>query len=304
MKCEQVRQLLPLWLYGELSFDEEEAFEAHASECGECERELARQKALHRLLDAIELPVSAAALARSRRKLADAVSASPEGARGWRNRLRDLFDLRVHPVRAFAQPIGAVALLLIGFLASRSIQKPGTGLDIAALGEPIFSRVRALEPEQKGKVQLVVEETRQRVLSGDVNDAAIRRLLVSAARESADPGLRVESVEALRNNRSAEVKQALLSALQHDENAGVRLKALDGLKAFAGDPQVTEVLAQVLLNDKNPGVRTQVIDLLVQRKEDPVVGALQRVMETEDNSYVRMRCQRALRDMNASVETF
>jgi hypothetical protein len=47
-----------------------------------------------------------------------------------------------------------------------------------------------------------------------------------------------------------------------------------------------------------------VIDLLIQHKNDNLVGMLQELMRKEDNGYVRMRCQRALHEMNASVETF
>ena len=48
----------------------------------------------------------------------------------------------------------------------------------------------------------------------------------------------------------------------------MRLKALEGLKGSAADPEVRQALARVLLSDKNPGVRTQVIDLLIQQKEE------------------------------------
>jgi len=103
---------------------------------------------------------------------------------------------------------------------------------------------------------------------------------------------------------SAEVRRALIFALQHDPNAGVRLKALDGLKSSAADPETRHALSQVLLADDNPGVRTQAIDLLTQKKEAAMVGVLQELMRKEDNSYVRLKCQKALHEMNASVETF
>src|SRR5450755_3214086 len=131
------------------------------------------------------------------------------------------------------------------------------------------------------------------------------RLLLTAAKDPSDAGLRVESVNLLKNQpQSAVIRSALLYAVQHDSNAGVRLKALDGLKNFSDDPETRRVLTQVLLTDKNPGVRTQVIDLLVKQKNENMVGVLQELMHTENNGYVRMRCERALHDMNASVETF
>jgi hypothetical protein len=115
----------------------------------------------------------------------------------------------------------------------------------------------------------------------------------------------VESVNLLKNQpQSAEIRSALLYAVQHDSNAGVRLKALDGLKDFADDPETRKSLTQVLLKDDCPGVRKEVIDMLIQHHADSMVGVLQEVMGKEQNGYIRMRCQRALHDMNASAETY
>ena len=171
--------------------------------------------------------------------------------------------------------------------------------------DPGTSRVRYVEPTAAGKVQITVDETRQRVLSGDLGDRDIQRLLLLAAKDPADEGLRVESVDLLRNRpQSAEVRSALLYALQHDPNAGVRLKALDGLKDFADDPETSKTLTQVLLTDDNPGVRTQVIDLLIPHHSGAMVGVLQELMMKEDNDYIRMRCQKVLHDMRASIESY
>jgi HEAT repeat protein len=96
----------------------------------------------------------------------------------------------------------------------------------------------------------------------------------------------------------------LIEAVTSDDNPGVRLKALEGLKSFASDAEVRKTLAQVLLEDDNPAVRIQVIDLLIAHKDDATVSVLQTLVGKEDNSYVRMRCQNALREMKASVGTF
>jgi hypothetical protein len=150
-----------------------------------------------------------------------------------------------------------------------------------------------------------MDETRQRILSGSLEDLAIQRLLLAAASDAADPGLRVESMALLKSGAdSSEIRRVLLQALRQDPNAGVRLKAIEGLKAFSAAPDVRKVLAEVLLADENSGVRTQAIDLLVQHKEAGMAGVLQEALYRESNDYVRLRCQKALREMNASVGTF
>jgi HEAT repeat protein len=138
-----------------------------------------------------------------------------------------------------------------------------------------------------------------------MEDGNIRQLLLAAARDENDPGLRVESVGILKDHAaSTEVRAALLNAVAHDANPGVRIKALEGLKSFAADAEVRKTLAQLLLKDENPGLRIQAIDMLTSNHDESMVGVLQNVVGKEDNSYVRWRCEKALKEMNASVGTF
>jgi HEAT repeat protein len=142
-------------------------------------------------------------------------------------------------------------------------------------------------------------------MSGSLDDDRIRQLLLSAAADPADPGLRVESIDLLkRDPADQEVRRALLNALRTDTNSGVRLKALEGLKAFAQDPETRKAIAQVLLTDDNPGVRIQAIDLLVENKQPEIAGVLQELLRREENSYVRDRSLKALGEMKASQGTF
>src|SRR5581483_8162996 len=182
-------------------------------------------------------------------------------------KLRRGFTIHVHPIPAGLQPVGALALVAMGFFGARMLPPSVSGgrTTEAGLGGAFTSRVRYVEPESSGKVKMVIEEVRERSLTGSVNDQDIQNLLLAAARDPQDAGLRVESVDLLKSSRECpEVKNALLYALQHDSNPGVRLKALEGLKNSSADPDVRQVLTQVLLADDNAGVRTQAIDLLIQ----------------------------------------
>jgi hypothetical protein len=51
-------------------------------------------------------------------------------------------------------------------------------------------------------------------------------------------------------------------------------------------------------------VRTLVIDLLVAHRDDNMVGMMQGLVQRENNNSVRLKLEKALRDMNASVGTF
>lgn len=306
MNCEEARKTMPFFLYEELSFEEEERLELHIDECMSCRAALEREKELFRSLDAAEMVPSAQLLESCRAELRHRIAGAGQESSSLWDKLREGFTIHFHFAPGIAQPIGALAMLALGFFAARMtpgfLPMPGR---TAGLLEPVASRVRYVEPVAPGKVQIVLDETRQRVLSGSLEDQSIQRYLLTAAKDPSDAGLRVESVDLLKNRpQSAEVRKALLYALQHDSNAGVRLKALDGLKDFADDPETRQTLTQVLLKDDNPGVRTQVIDLLIRSHSNAMVGILQELMMKEDNGYVRMQCQKALHEMNASVETY
>lgn len=302
MNCESVGKNTALFLYGELSLEEEQSFQDHLDACGECRKMFESEKRLHELLDRREMVPEPALAVRCRRDLAQRIEASGPRRSTVRNWLDRLFDLRV---AALVRPVGALALVALGFFTARWTAVPGTGAFSASGSGPVVTRVRYLNPEPSGKVQVLLEETRERTLSGSPDDDQIRRLLLAAARDSSDAGVRAESMDLLRVRQSAgELRPLLLYLLQHDPNPGVRLKALDGLKTYSADREVRGVLSQVLLKDENPGVRAQAIDLLVQHEDDSTVAVLQELVQKDDNSYVRLRCQRALDEMNASVGTF
>jgi hypothetical protein len=295
MNCESATKNLSLFLYGELSIEDEQSLQEHLDGCAACRRALESEKAIHRALYEREKEPPAALLAHCRRDLSLRLDLAASARKGWRAWLG--------PWPAWARPVGAVALVALGFFGARWTAPAFRGP--VANAEPLATRIRYLQPEASGQVRLVLEETRERLLTGDPNNDQIRRLLLAAARESSDAGLRAESMGLLRARpASNELRNTLVYALEHDPNPGVRLKALDGLKSYAGEPEVRSALAKVLLADDNPGVRTQAIDLLVQKKEDDIVGLLQELVQRESNSYVRLRCQKALQEMDASVGTF
>jgi hypothetical protein len=170
--------------------------------------------------------------------------------------------------------------------------------------DDVFSTVRSVQPDNAGRVQISFDETRRKVVEGRMDDAAIQRLLLAASREE-NPAVRVESVDILKSSAgSSQVRDALLNALAHDPIASVRLKALEGLKPISTDPEVRKTLSQALMTDDNAAVRMQVVDLLVAHRDDSMVGMLQSLMQHEDNGYVRLKCEKALKEMNASIGTF
>jgi HEAT repeat protein len=211
------------------------------------------------------------------------------------------------------QPVGAFALVAIGFFAARlmgslpvftSPAKGGTNLaSVLGPSDDAYSTVRSVQPDGSGGVVISYDETRRRMVKGNMNDADVQRLLVAAAHED-NPAVRGESVSVLKNqSRSTEVRDTLIELAQ-DPNNYVRLNAIEGLKPIASDPQVRRVLAQVLRADDNDAVKMQAIDLLTEHRDDTVVGLMQALVQREQSNSVRLKMEKALREMNASIGTF
>jgi hypothetical protein len=340
MTCETVREQFCVLLNDELAPEQRAVIEDHLDECDGCRMEFEKLHAIHSLLEAREMQPPPGLLAQCRANLRAEIArieglpetgaeTAPVGAgagnrgRGaaqrpsWRETLAAWFSNS----SMSWQVAGALALLTVGFFSGRLITGGGSAIPGSGGGavlpatpaslsaSPAYSQIRSIEPDSQGRLRIRVEEVREHVIAGNMQDEAVRRLLLETVRASADPGLRVESLEALAQTQgvkpdSEDVKLTLLAAVKGDPNAGVRLKALEGLEDYSRDTEVRRVLKEVLLRDDNPGVRIRAVDLLVEHKEDRMVPVLQELLRKEDNSYVRLRCQTALRDLKASTEIY
>ncbi|HEV3334151.1 MAG TPA: HEAT repeat domain-containing protein [Bryobacteraceae bacterium] len=311
MTCDSVLQAIPLYFYGELSPADEDHVEEHLHTCAACAGEMERQRVLAATLDSSRVETPVALLDDCRADLMAAIQGGAPralpvaGQSPWKLFL-DAMAHSLSGLGRWQQPAGAVALLAIGFFAARFTPLGTGGLQQASLApsDQTVHTIRSVQPDGTGHVLINFDETQRRTVSGRMDDDNIQRLLLAAARGE-NPAVRVESVDLLKNRpASSEVRSALLNAVAHDPNAGVRLKAVEGLKPLSGDPDVRKVLAQVLLADDNPAIRMQVVDVLVEHRDDDIVGVLQDLMQKEDNSYVRLKSEKALKAMNASVGTF
>jgi len=322
MTCDSVSNLISLYYYGELMPEEEDRLETHLAGCAACARELERHRKLAAALDQRTAPVSPLLLEDCR---ADLMAAVAGGAPRMGQRkgpwtlfleaMASTFGGAGGRAPRWRQPIFATALVALGFVAAKmtpadfaSLRNWGSvrgGANLASTTpDDVFSTVRSVQPDASGRVQISFDETHRRMVEGRMDDQAIQRLLLAASHEE-NPAVRVESVDILKSSAgSVQVRDALLNAVAHDPVASVRLKALEGLKPLSSDPEVRKVLSQVLMADDSDVVRMRVVDMLVERRDDALVGTLQSLMQHEDNSYVRLKCEKALKEMNASIGTF
>lgn len=312
MTCHEAQTKLSLYLYGELEFAEEEAFEEHVSECALCERALGQEKTWHSALNAEHMDVPLELLGQCRRELQGAVesrwAANPSRWRRWAESLG-------FPSPRWSMRLAAASFLVfVGFSAGRFMEHNGLpgGVNMAAdtMGviDPETARIREIDPAENHRVRIVFDQ--QRAITGPADSDEIRAWLVAATRNGNDPGIRVDSVEMLNGQAGREVQAALLNSAQHDPNAAVRLEAVEGLRRFRDDAETQEGLVYVLQHDENAGVRSKAIDVLAParstvRLSPDVADALEMMMRSgQPDDYVRMRCVELLREADAPLNVY
>jgi hypothetical protein len=313
MTCDSVTKLIPLYYYGDLTPEEEDLFDQHLHECAACTAEMERQRVLAAALDRRRMEPPALLLEDCRADLMAAIAGGApvmaKAAKGPWTLFLEALNVSFAGFGKMRQPAGALALIAIGFFAARfsgslvPFASNGIGSMSLSPSDNTLSTVRSVNSDG-GRVRITVDETRRREITGRLEDPDIQKFILAGSRGE-NAAVRVDSVGLLKNpGDSPQALDSLLNALANDPNDGVRLKALDALKPLAGDPRVSKTLSQVLLSDTNPAVRMQVIDLMVARRDDSTVGLLQNLVQREENSGVRLKASKVLKDWNASIGTF
>jgi hypothetical protein len=140
-------------------------------------------------------------------------------------------------------------------------------------------------------------------MQGSLDDPKIRELLMVASENSASSDVRDDSVGLLaaecragHSCQGAGIRDALMVALRYDKNAGVRLKALDGLQPYvAEDTRVRDAVLESLLNDTDPRIRTEAVSILEPVEADTSVRqVLHTVANSDQNPHIRTASREVL----------
>ncbi len=302
MKCEWVQENILLYIYNELQDDARYELEQHLARCTDCAVELKASRQFHATIS--RLPVeepSPNLLTASRMRLQESLETTEPG--GFWQRL--IFDpgAWLRPIK-FA-PALAAAIFIGGFAGGiGATYKVMSGREVIVDGpsgppaESSIAGIRSVD-QQPGSDQISIkyDTVSSQQVQGPLNDQRIQQLLLFAARNNYNSGVRMDSVDLLIQKPSdTHVREALLYALRYDSNPGVRLKALEGLGPYVKDDvRVRDAVLEALLNDSNPGLRTQALHLLEPcRADSSVRSVLQKLAESDQNQYLRSQARNML----------
>jgi hypothetical protein len=277
--------------------------EQHVERCADCAAELKAEQEFHALLSqerAAEPTPNL--LAASRMRLQEALETAEQG-RFWH---RLAFDPASWLRQVRFSPALASAILILGFAG-------GVGTSYKVLGhqpagattgttptpaEASITGIRSITQDPgTNRVNIKYDTVSTLETQGSMNDQRIQQLLLFAARNNYNSGVRMDSVDLLTQKPDvSQVREALVYALRYDTNPGVRLKALDGLGRFVKDDvRVRDVVLEALVNDANPGVRTEALRLIEPVKADGSVrGVLMTLAAKDQSQYIKSQARTML----------
>lgn len=317
MNCDGARDSIILATYGELPDHDAIGLEQHLAACQACLEELESLKRMDELVMAY--PVAEPnpnLLAQSRMRLDEALDAIPQHG------LLTLLQANATAWWMNLMRAPALATLLVGAgfmggnftyryqVAHEPIRRPPTVVTDQTGGG--VSSISAITQLPGDMVQVSYNRVVPEMAQGSLDDPQIRHLLMVGTNAATSNEVRVDSVAYLAGeckvghqcNADADgtgIRTALLKSLKTDKNAGVRLKALEGLQSYVSqDEKVRDAVMQALLTDSSATVRTRAVSLLQPVQSDTSVRQVLRTVSTRDeNPYIRTVSTQELQDSSS-----
>jgi len=306
MDCKNFEDQLILYHYDELPAEERAALESHLAACSRCRDELEKARHLNRLLNSRRLPeASPELLIQCRQGLDEALDREEFG---WRGILRGW--LGGWPGVPVSGAAAALILVALGFglgwtLHARAPQFAPVGQSgasapsFADLSNSRISGISQVSPNpQTGQVRITLDAQRRVTLEGSLDDPHIQQVLVYAVKNYDNPGIRRDTLDALRARPdNPRMRQALLYALGNDANPGVRLEALAATESMDWTAEVRQAVVQSLKHDRNDGVRVAATNALVRHANHQMLPLLEQLARNDPNDYVRLKCAAAVQEL-------
>jgi len=305
MNCDLAHERIVAAAYAELPDEMVHELERHMTGCPDCESERKQLQALKVLVDAYPVQEPDPNLvARSRIRLEEALDALPP--RRW----YEILGQRI--VNNFAgmqaAPVAACLLLLIGAgagcLGGYEVAQNRAAHAVALATAASAQQLAQAAPAEIANISSIVRQPNSEIvevsynqmvpqrIQGSLDDPAIRQLLMLASQNSASTGVRDDSVglmaaecRAGHSCLAAGIRDALMVALRYDKNAGVRLKALEGLASYvAEDVRVRDAVLEALLYDSDPRIRIAAMNTLEPVEGDTSVRQVLHTVSTSDQN--------------------
>ena len=323
MKHKQFEEWLQLSLYNELSEQEQTILNSHLTTCERCKVELNELRKIHATLAHYRpMAIPEPLLQDARRSLRLRIQTDSEQKSLWTKVQGTLDGILAPPLQV---ALGGVATLVIGILVGYFIFKLPSEKNLALrqtsfassameAGESQITNIRFLDRNtQNGDVEFTFETITPVRILGNVNDENVQKVLARALVGDQNAGTRLRAVNMIGTQTDQkqtgipalepEVKAALITALLHDRNLGVRKEAISVLKNYLPDPVIVRAFLNVLANETNTGLKITAINSLDLSKYEnqpmnrEILDMFRNKAQSDDNNYIRIRAKLALQEV-------
>lgn len=316
MKKEEIKELMQLSVYGELSPEEQEKLDAAMKRHPDLKKELQEMKRFCSFVSENTSPVTTDEL------LSDARTQLREALRNERRniplivRIGRTFEELLRPRFALT----GAGMLSLGLLIGYCSFAPSVGENQLVL-QPVsnpsgdapktsIENVRFIDSDPSdGEVEFEFEAVAPMRIKGKIDDPEVQRLLTHALLNESNDGVRLSSINAIRNQsentKSIDpvIKTALITSMKSDANPGVRREALRVLQQYGFDNDIRDAMLSVIAKDENSGVRVAAINALEFAKMDGMkfdersIDALKQQIKKEQNNYIRNRAVNLVKEI-------
>src|SRR5580704_17570023 len=200
MKCDWVKENVLLYVYNELPDDARYELEQHLARCTDCAAELKTTRKFHAVLSELQVEEPSPNLvASSRMRLQEALETTSQG--GFWQRL--VFDPAMWLRQMRFSPALSAAIFIIGFASGigatyKIVNGSAGAISVNPVVQPAESSVAGIRSisQEPGTNQISIKydtvSTQQ--AQGSLNDQRIQQLLLFAARNNYNSGVRMDSV--------------------------------------------------------------------------------------------------------------
>lgn len=315
MNKANIKELMYLSVYGELTAEEQEQLDVYLKKHPEMKKEL---RSLHELRTFISANTSE--------------KTSDELLHGARTQLRSAlrkernkqsFGAKVwNVVEEFFQPrfaFGGVGMALLGLLVGYWMFSPTTsekGLllrnatNTSASHMTRITNVQFIDADASdGEVEFEFEATAPMHMKGSIHDPEVQKILTHALLNESNDGVRLKTVNAIaqqteeKKTTDPAIKQALITSLKNDKNPGVRREALRVLQQYEFDNEIRDAMLYVLAKDENSGLRVAAVNALEMARldgkkfDEKTINMLKNQIEKEQNNYIRNRAEHLVKEI-------
>lgn len=305
MSADKLKEQVLLYLYGELSDDDNILFEEDLAKYDNLRTIYEEEKKLHELYSLrSDKTIPDSLLQASRSELRERLREENTGSTA-KSRLSKgiIYILFGSPVKTMV----ALSMLTIGILLGKYVSIEvdfDDGIEIhqrtALMDGNISSELLGSDALEIADMKIIaydadseeitisVDAVASVSIRGNISNNKIQTILAAALQSDLGPSIRLKSIELLKMNiEKKEIVNALIQALQGDDNPGVRLKAVEALAPYTDNTDVKNALLNTLKRDGNAGVRIQAILALKDNKDPKVLEVLKQKMESDENEYIR-----------------